>query len=150
MIQIKYGNILSETEGVICHGVNCKNKFGSGLAKQIAQKYPTAKEDYHSVENKILGQVKFSKVTPLLEIAHCFTQEEYGYDSRKYADLNAITVCLTKVLEQRRLYTVFVPLIGCGLGGLSFERDLCPMLNILGNTYNFTFYCPRKQHGEGQ
>ena len=38
------GDLLSVTEGVIAHGVNCRGAFGSGVAGAIARKFPWVRD----------------------------------------------------------------------------------------------------------
>ena len=39
LIYVK-GNLLDKQWDIFCHQVNCKGVMGSGIAKQIAEKYP--------------------------------------------------------------------------------------------------------------
>lgn len=145
MITYKYGNIFNENHGIICNGVNCKGAYGSGLAGQITKLYPKAREDYLKFNNKTLGQVCYSNVdyNDTLWIAHCFTQENYGADGKRYADTTAIAVSLSSVLNRNyNKYLVFLPLIGCGLGGLDWKSDVKPVYEMLGKIYDFTVYVP--------
>ena len=41
-MKIKHGDILSVANGIIVHQVNAQGVMGSGLAKQIREKYPMA------------------------------------------------------------------------------------------------------------
>lgn len=141
MIYYRLGNILSINRGVICHGVNCRNSFGRGLAGQIKNKWPSVKQDYHNAfigkEKPKLGDVIFSTPTPYITVAHCFTQEGFGYDGKKYADTNAIDTCLRYILSNFTDETVYVPKIGCGLGGLLWNRDVHPLYRKLSEEYVF-------------
>ena len=51
MIKIIEGNILNAEEDIICHQVNCRGKMGSGLAKQIRDKYPDVYKEYVDLIN---------------------------------------------------------------------------------------------------
>lgn len=53
MIQTKYGDLLS-SKGIIVHGVNSQGVMGSGVAKQIKDKWPEAYGSYmaHNVKHK--------------------------------------------------------------------------------------------------
>lgn len=46
MIIDKKGDVLESGCNVICHQVNEYGVMGGGLAKQIANKYPSVSEDY--------------------------------------------------------------------------------------------------------
>jgi len=68
MIKIIEGNILNAKEDIICHQVNCKKVMGSGLAKQIRDKYPNVYEEYVNLINWAKEEYKrgFSKKKSLL------------------------------------------------------------------------------------
>ena len=59
MIKIVKGNLLDATEDIIAHQVNCMGVMGSGLAKQIRNKYPEVYANYKdylkNYKGKILG-----------------------------------------------------------------------------------------------
>lgn len=86
MIQFKKGNILTVTEGIIFHGVNCKGVMGSGLALQIREKYPEVYEVYREQvrevsfldEASLLAKVQIVAVSETLEIGNIFSQVHYG------------------------------------------------------------------------
>jgi O-acetyl-ADP-ribose deacetylase (regulator of RNase III) len=54
MVNIVDGDILNAKENIICHQVNCQGVMGSGLAKQIKNKYPNVYAKYKKFceENK--------------------------------------------------------------------------------------------------
>lgn len=138
------GDILSIDRGVICHGVNLQNKFGSGLAGAIAAKWPYAKEVYHWAFRGAfppqLGDYEYAVVAPEVTVAHCFTQEHCGYDGKRYASLPAIRTALTPILAMANYQSVpvYLPRIGCGLGGLSWEDEVRPLYERLAERYTFT------------
>lgn len=129
---------------IIAHGVNCQNVMGGGVAKALYTKWPKVKEEYHkhcdvTPENLRLGDVVYASAaasdaprcgSPL--IANCFTQLNYGYAQRKYADVGAIKRCLSVVAcDSWRACVnsqVHIPRIGAGLGGLDWEKDVVPIL----------------------
>ena len=50
-MKIIYGDILNITEGIIRQQVNCMGVMGSGLAKQIRNKYPRVYQKYKDFLN---------------------------------------------------------------------------------------------------
>lgn len=115
---------------IIMHGVNCQDKMGSGVAKALYTKWPLVKEAYHLVKNKELGWIDIVRVADKGYVVNCFTQEFYGYDGKRYADLKAIETCIRKVLINAEGYdisNIYSPKIGCGLGGLDWETEVKPL-----------------------
>ncbi len=116
---------------MIMQGVNCQGAMGSGVARALYEKWPIVKKEYLEtpVEEMKLGIVQAVKVEPDLYVLNCFTQEYFGNDGRKYASAKAIRNCLMyiKFLGIRfKIYNIYAPLIGCGLGGLDWETEVLP------------------------
>jgi hypothetical protein len=127
MNEIIYGNVL-EVEGMIAHQVNCMNAFGSGIAGQMANKWPSTKQTYHDYPHKKLGEICYAFPTPNVIVCHCFSQESFGNSAETggvYTDYPAVQACmdeLTYVLEGMRELdphiNLFIPYgYGCGLAG---------------------------------
>ena len=135
--------------GIIAHGVNCQGVMGSGVAKDLREKYPkifnSYKERCNFVDRKqsasLLGMVDYVMVSkdPTIYIANCFTQNFYGRNpGRKFADPEAITSCLENILYTNGHgynYPIYIPKIGCGLGGLDWETEVKPNIEWLANSY---------------
>jgi len=123
--------------GTIAHGVNCQGVMGSGVARALYDKWPEVKEDYLKCkDNRALGVVQTVQVEPSLYVVNCFTQEHYGRDGRRYASPEAISEALDRVCNFVRKSPflpeeIYLPRIGCGLGGLDWERDVEPILQEL-------------------
>ena len=110
----------------ICQQVNCKGVMGSGLAKQIREKYPFVFNDYKRFcdeFDKPLGEIIISRVcgTNALAIVNMFAQDAYGTDKR-YTDYDAFESCLNHLAgvlnDYSKDWTVAFPYkIGCGLAG---------------------------------
>ena len=131
-------DLLCVRNGLIVHGCNCSGGFGSGVAGAILKKYPIVAQSYNACfENKsyrpeLLGHVQSVDFTGgSFVIVNGFTQLKYGSDGLVYADRNAVQNVLTRASDLAYLYgfkTVNMPKIGCGLGGLSWELDIHPMV----------------------
>lgn len=103
---------------MFAHGVNCRGGFGSGIAGQIVKKHPEVRDDYlkkaATLEGWKLGDVQLSG-----KIFNCATQNNYGYDGKKYCSYDAIETCLRKAKKHCSKFDLQLglPKIGCGLAG---------------------------------
>jgi O-acetyl-ADP-ribose deacetylase (regulator of RNase III) len=125
MIVYKSGNIFDFNERYIAHGVNCCGGFGSGIAREIAVKFPEAKEAYlyrYNTQGWKLGDVApvpFDSGTGF--IINCATQENYGpVDKGPYVSYPAIRLVIRELV---RLYPqgFAIPKMGAGLAGGNWE-----------------------------
>jgi O-acetyl-ADP-ribose deacetylase (regulator of RNase III) len=153
MLTIIKKDIATITTGVLLHGCNCMGGFGSGIAGVIARTWPTVRERYiEYVTNHhgsggdpeaLLGTYQAVAASDKLLIFNCFTQLHYGADGKRYASPEAIRSALTgafQVIDDRLAErpntpddqrTVYMPQIGCGLGGLSWTDDVEPIVKEL-------------------
>lgn len=127
MIKIVEGNILDTKEDVICHQVNCMGVMGSGLAKQIRNKYPEVYPSYikyckgckDNDPKNLLGEVQTIPCSDGKIIANLFGQYRYGRD-KQYTDYNALKTSLEGILQVAKMFndTIAIPYnLGCGLAG---------------------------------
>lgn len=126
--------------GIVAQGVNCQGVMGSGVAKVLRAKDERVFEVYKRVcdfyaddRASMLGMVSMVDIGPIegeLYIANCFTQEFYGKDGKKYASLAAVKEALLSVLDigMGAELPVYMPRIGCGLGGLDWDTEVGPAL----------------------
>lgn len=132
MIKIVKGDLLTVERGIIGHQVNCQSVMGSGVAKQIKDKYPKAFVEYKNfiaMYNREgmspLGRVNGVCVGKGLYVASMFGQQEYGYDGKQYTDVNALYECfkaLRKVSESSGLPVYLPYMIGCFRGGADWKE----------------------------
>lgn len=116
---------------VIVHGCNCFKTMGSGIAKQIREKYPSAYEadlsysirgDYNKLGNySIMRGKKF-------DIINAYTQYDFGRGSDVF-EYEAFALILKKLAHVYSKCNFGFPLIGCGLAG--GNKDI--ILSILDN-----------------
>lgn len=127
MITIVKGNILDAKEDIICQQVNCRGMMGSGLAKQIVNKYPEIYAPYKKYSRTTLiadqlGSVFYVKTSDGKIIANLFGQIDYGID-KQYTDYEALNKALQTlradiISDGSMNYSIAIPYgIGCGLGG---------------------------------
>lgn len=153
MITYLNKDITTVERGIIAHGCNCQGVMGSGVAKFLKDKYPVIFPKYQKIcqkaadkqEDNLLGSVDFVNVAVELFVANCFTQHLYGYDKGKYARPEAIRDSLQVVYAIALLFglPVYIPKIGAGRGGLSWEIDVEPIISKLATQHKevHTYVC---------
>lgn len=119
---------------------------GSGVARQVREKYPHVYQKYievcNSVKNKkellgtvlnvssdVLGAGNGCIGDKLPTISNLFAQEKFGYNGQCYTDYDALSTCLQKVammtFTKNNWFgaTIAIPyLMGCHRGGGDWER----------------------------
>ena len=128
MVRFEYSNVLNIKDGIICHQVNCADRMGSGVAKQIINKWPIVAEDYHTFImdcagiKDLLGRVHFCFVEENIMVCNMFSQRNYGYDGKRYTNYEAFANCLERIRDCGIIGTIHFPFgIGCGLGGANWD-----------------------------
>lgn len=123
MIKIVEGNILNAPDDIICHQVNCQGVMGSGLAKQIRNKYPEVYTNYRSYlinyTGKILGSVNSVLCHDGKIVFNLFGQDKYGRD-KQYTDYEALKSALSSLnlFASYKKLSIAIPYnLGCGLAG---------------------------------
>lgn len=123
---------LDNMQHIIMHGCNAQGKMGSGFAKELRSRYPGAYEAYekqHQTSGLVLGHNVY--YVPEVERGHhvivsnCITQENYGYDGKKYVSYDAIDECMIRLNDVigkigTNIHLHF-PKLGAELGGGSWN-----------------------------
>ena len=123
-MRILKDDIFNCTENIIVHQTNCMGVMGSGLAKQVKEKYPEVFNAYYHYckTNKaedIFGTALICEADDGKYIANVFGQINYGKD-KQYTDYDALENALNEVKQFAidKNLSVAVPYkIGCGNGG---------------------------------
>lgn len=148
-VKIIDGDLFDTTAPVICHQVNCKGKMGSGVAKQIRERYPLAYERYRLACNRENNSSDFlGCIQPVYceddkveggrrIIINMFAQDQYGYDGKQYTDYAAFEYCLEKLKHiVNKGGSIAMPYkIGCGLAGGDWNIVYSLIGKILGRQY---------------
>lgn len=135
MIRIVSGDLLSSTEDIIAHQVNCCGVMGAGVAKQIKERFPKAYqvyrktcENYKGREDLILGQCQLvvcrnpSGGNAL--VANLFGQLDYGKGKRHTEDYVFMQCLMNLVVYANEVHASSIAMpykIGCGLAGGDWE-----------------------------
>ena len=124
MITIKEGNLFNSEAQVIAHQCNCQGVMGSGVAKEVKDKYPHVYESYRKdYESGLLkpGYVNYTEAKPGQIIASFCGQDKFGSDGKQYTDYNAVKECLFDIalnMSLSELKTIAFPYnVCCGRGG---------------------------------
>ena len=161
MVHYKIGNLLDSDVDYICHQVNCQGRMGSGIAKQIKERWPVVYKNYMAkfdtvdefvsktygrYENGpdtseiLLGDIQ---IVGLWEdyyatdfhqsVINMFAQQHYGYDGRRYTSYDAFWACLGGIAASvpKGSKIGFPWKIGCGLGGANWTVILTMIEEVL-------------------
>ena len=135
------GDLLNSQTDVICHQVNCKGKFNSGVAKCIREKYPKVFDQYHKdcILGKLLGEIGIVPIDENRYICNLFGQDNFGYDGRRYTSYDAVHDGLLKLKDymvENGLTSVSFPYkMSSVRGGANWEIIYCMICQIFKDTY---------------
>ena len=101
----KIGNLLDAQTDVIAHQVNCQGVMGSGVAKQIKEKWPKVFEEYKKYcyeiwAHQVLSSCLLVSIDNKQYIANLFGQARYGRDGKRYTDYEALYKSLERLVAQ--------------------------------------------------
>ena len=159
MVQYKTGNLLDAPVDYICHQVNCQGRMGSGIAKQIKERWPVVYDAYigaykdredeilrncggfehmPDVSETLLGYLQKVPVNEEQVVINMFAQQYYGYDGKRYTSYDAFWSCLGEIKRTINpgLRIAFPARIGCVRGGANWSVILKMIEEVLGEDYN--------------
>lgn len=123
-MKIVDGNVFDSGADAILHQVNCQGVMGSGVAKQVKEKYPSVYTQYLSLCDKnsdntklLLGCVQPCPIGFDRFIVNLFAQDKYGRN-KCYTDYDALRICLKRVNSLFSGKAIAIPyMMSCGRGG---------------------------------
>lgn len=162
-VKIIDGDLFTTKARIIAHQVNCQGVMGSGVAKQIRQRNPQMFLNYarHCAAAKRTGwsplgtnlilhtdadadsYVPGTMVYTGQYICNMFAQNMYGYDGRRYTNIDALRSCFTKLAQYAREdgLTVAMPYkVGCVRGGANWEV-VYKMIEEIFRDVNVELWC---------
>ena len=152
MVHNVIGNLLDSNCDYICHQVNCQGVMGSGIAKQIRERWPDVFVSYYTYcsrydrdPNLLLGNIWGVQVTTNYVnrwVVNMFAQGSYGYDGSRFTSYDAFAKCLEAMRDRLpKDKTIGFPKnIGCGLGGGNWKVIAALIEEILGKDYEVYIY----------
>lgn len=144
-IEYKVGDLLQADEAVIAHGCNTHGVMGAGVAKLIRQQHPDA---YHLYRQACLaGSFLLGSAQPVLSndkiVFNLATQKAPGPDATPWGVFLSFAN-MGEDLIGLDLYTVAVPRIGAGIGGLHWDTQVVPSIQEAqvrcSRTFNVVVY----------
>ena len=162
-VYFEIGNLLDAPVDYICHQVNCQGRMGSGIAKQIKERWPVVYEAYMAgfeerrkeveklcgqwetqidVSETLLGHLQQIQINDKQTVINMFAQQHYGYDGKRYTSYDAFWACLGGIRDSipKGSKIGFPAKIGCGLGGANWEVIFRMIEQVLGDEYEVYIY----------
>ena len=162
-IHHKTGNLLDAPVDYICHQVNCQGRMGSGIAKQIKERWPIVYDQYIAaftereeeivklcgqwetqidVSETFLGNLQQIPVNDTQTVINMFAQQWYGYDGKRYTSYDAFWACLGGIRDSvpKGSKIGFPYKIGCGLGGANWPVIFQMINEVLGEDFQVYIY----------
>lgn len=139
------GNLIDLAEqgefDIIVHGCNCQNTMGSGIAKEIRERYPEAYEADTLYDAQVgtarrymkLGNYSATDVfasAGKFKILNCYTQYDFVPRGKDHFEYASFEVILQKICHFYGNKRVGMPYIGMGLAGGDKDRIIAMLENF--------------------
>lgn len=128
MITYICGDIFSSKSQVLVNPVNCIGVMGAGLALNFKQQYPDMFSHYQTMcsENRIKpGCLWLYHSSPWIL---CFPTKRHWRDRSRIEWIDVGLRNFIKIYKEKGIESIAFPKLGCGLGGLNFDRDVKPLM----------------------
>lgn len=140
----KTGNLLDAQTDVIAHQVNCQGVMGSGVARQIKEKWPNVFKKYdlmcfeYEDKSDLLGECQLAEINKTQCVANLFGQQWYGRDVKRYTSYDAIYEALTnlavQMMDNGRESVAFPYKMSSDRGGADWNVILAIIESVFKNT----------------
>lgn len=145
------GDVFTTSLDAIGHGVNCLGYMGAGIALPIRKKYPDNFESYHAqclmkglrpggvhiypANERGRESAYFPNMRILVNMA---SQDKPGADA-SYEWLFQSGMAAASQLQEIGLRSVAIPQIGCGIGGLEWDKaeKVLEAVEVLNSGFQF-------------
>lgn len=124
------GDLLETPFEIIAHQVNCQGVMGSGVAKQVKEKFPYVYSTYVKALKQNGANFMYGKSQIFYEDTHTiwniFSQYNYGYDGKQYTNYTALDTAFREAIlhyrdndaDDIKQIPIAIPYkIGCDRGG---------------------------------
>ena len=134
MIRYVKGNIFNSQMETIVNPVNCVGVMGKGLALEYKKRYPALFLSYKSTcARKLIipGRVYVSRQQDKKVLL--FPTKDHWTDPSKYEYIDSGLSYFAKNYKDLNIQSCAFPRIGCGLGGLDWEKVKALLEKHLGD-----------------
>jgi O-acetyl-ADP-ribose deacetylase (regulator of RNase III) len=159
MITFKTGDILTEDAEALVNTVNCVGIMGRGVALQFKKAFPLNFKAYeHACRRGEVqpGRMFVFETRSLTNPKYIinFPTKRHWRDKSYLSDIENGLHALVYDIRARRIRSIALPSLGCGLGGLNW-RDVVPLIEqafsnlpeLKATVYEPTNFI-QKQHGQ--
>ena len=132
MIEPTSGDILAADAEALVNTVNCVGIMGRGIALQFRKAFPDNFKAYEAVCKRgelQPGQMFIYETGSLTNPRYVinFPTKRHWREPSRLEDIEAGLVDLVRVVREKRIESLALPALGCGLGGLSWD-DVKPLI----------------------
>ena len=139
MILYKTGDLFAVEADALVNPVNCVGVMGKGIALQFKNAYPMNFEAYLTACKS--GRIKpghmhvfETHATNNPQYIVNFPTKRHWRDSSRIGDIKAGLADLVRVIAEKRIQSIAMPALGCGLGGLNW-REVRPLIESAFSTF---------------
>ena len=123
MIRYVKGDIFNSQMETIVNPVNCVGVMGKGLALEYKRRYPTLFLSYKSAcARKLIIPGRVYVSNQLDKKVMLFPTKDHWKDPSKYEYIDSGLSYFAKNYKDLNIQSYAFPRIGCGLGGLDWEK----------------------------
>lgn len=127
MTELTQGDILKADAEALVNTVNCVGIMGRGIALQFRKAFPANFKAYKAAcdtEQVQLGRMFIYDLNRLYNPRFIinFPTKCHWKEKSRIADIKLGLADLINVVKQRQIYSIAIPPLGCGLGGLNWEE----------------------------
>jgi hypothetical protein len=121
---LKIAELYRDQKVIIPHIVNNIDKFGSGFAKALMEKWPIVKRQYHSSKKcQVLGEILDIDVDENIKVINMCAQDGVISSANKTPiQYGALEDCLEKIQNQYPSELIICPKFGSGLAGGDWNK----------------------------
>jgi len=127
MISFREGDLFGAGIPALAHGVNCRGSMGAGIAAQFRKHWPLMYESYRKrcyrgalIPGDVHTWTPHGGGTVVFNLA---TQRNPGPDAKSWMITAAVGRMITEAHHDFKITEIAMPMIGCGIGGLT-ENEL--------------------------
>ena len=117
-----WGDLFTAPERyALAHCVSADKALGAGIALSFRNHFPGMLEKFKDVKFEVGKCYGYTCPEPRRSVINIVTKERY-FDKPTYPDFTAALESLRDVVAAHRIKFLAVPLLGCGLDGLDWDR----------------------------